>query len=88
MKKEENQNLNNDTLKEKLEENVNANKNIQNLEDEKKDKQVEKSPEEKFFEIEDKLTRTLAEMEIKEEGLRKKKRRLLNMEDLHLQKRP
>ena len=42
MKKEENQNLNNDTLKEKLEENVNANKNIQNLEDEKKDKQVEK----------------------------------------------
>ena len=73
MKKEENQNLNNDTLKEKLEENVNANKNIQNLEDEKKDKQVEKSPEEKFFEIEDKLTRTLAEMENQRRRFQKEK---------------
>ena len=73
MKKEENQNLNNDTLKEKLEENVNANKNIQNLEDEKKDKQVEKSPEEKFFEIEDKLTRTLAEMENQRRRFEKEK---------------
>ena len=73
MKKEENQNLNNDTLKEKLEENVNANKNIQNLEDEKKDKQVEKSPEEKFFEIEDKLTRNLAEMENQRRRFEKEK---------------
>jgi len=73
MKKEENQNLNNDTLKEKLDENVNANKNIQNLEDEKKDKQVEKSPEEKFFEIEDKLTRTLAEMENQRRRFEKEK---------------
>ena len=63
MKKEENQNLNNDTPNEKKGENVNANEDIQNLENEKKDKQAEKSPEEKFFEIEDKLTRTLAEME-------------------------
>tara|TARA_B100000989_G_scaffold165248_1_gene123516 strand:- start:1552 stop:2187 length:636 start_codon:yes stop_codon:yes gene_type:complete len=63
MKKEENQNLNNDTPNEKIDENVNVHENIQNLENEKKDEQAEKSLEEKFFEIEDKLTRTLAEME-------------------------
>ncbi|MDC3087969.1 nucleotide exchange factor GrpE, partial [Candidatus Pelagibacter sp.] len=73
MKKEESQNLNDETPKEKLDKNVNANENIQNLENEKKDEQVEKSPEEKLFEIEDKLTRTLAEMENQRRRFEKEK---------------
>ena len=73
MKKEESQNLNDKTPKEKLDKNVNANENIQNLENEKKDEQVEKSPEEKLFEIEDKLTRTLAEMENQRRRFEKEK---------------
>ena len=73
MTKEENQNLKDDTSKNKLDENVNANEEVQNLENEKKEEQVEKTPEEKLFEIEDKLTRTLAEMENQRRRFEKEK---------------
>ena len=43
----------------------------------------EKNSEEKILDLEDKIARTLAEME----NLKKKKRKLLNMEDLSLQKK-
>tara|TARA_B100001248_G_C27350946_1_gene441315 strand:- start:293 stop:928 length:636 start_codon:yes stop_codon:yes gene_type:complete len=73
MTKEENQNLEDDVLKQKSDEKVNANENIQNSENEKKEEQIEKSPEEKLFEIEDKLTRTLAEMENQRRRFEKEK---------------
>ena len=63
MSKEENQDLENNASEEKGDENVEANENSENPENEKKEEQIEKSPEEKLLEIEDKLTRTLAEME-------------------------
>tara|TARA_B100000941_G_scaffold226737_1_gene168990 strand:- start:349 stop:984 length:636 start_codon:yes stop_codon:yes gene_type:complete len=73
MTKEENQNLKDDASKKKLDENVNTNEEVQNLENEKKEEQIEKSPEEKLFEIEDKLTRTLAEMENQRRRFEKEK---------------
>ena len=73
MTKEENQNLKDDASKNKFDENVNANEKIQNSENEKKEEQVEKTPEEKLFEIEDKLTRTLAEMENQRRRFEKEK---------------
>ena len=73
MTKEENQNSEDDVLKQKSDEKVNANENIQNSENEKKEEQIEKSPEEKLFEIEDKLTRTLAEMENQRRRFEKEK---------------
>ena len=73
MTKEENQNLKVDPSEKKLDENVNANEDIQNLENEKKEEQIEKSSEEKLFEIEDKLTRTLAEMENQRRRFEKEK---------------
>ena len=73
MTKEENQNLKDDASKKKLDENVNTNEEIQNSENEKKEEQIEKSPEEKIFEIEDKLTRTLAEMENQRRRFEKEK---------------
>ena len=63
MTKEENQNSENNASEEKRDENVEANENRDNLENEIKEEQIEKQPEEKLLEIEDKLTRTLAEME-------------------------
>ena len=73
MTKEENQNLKADPSEKKLDENVNASEDIQNLENEKKEEQIEKSSEEKLFEIEDKLTRTLAEMENQRRRFEKEK---------------
>ena len=73
MTKEENQNLKDNASKKKLDENVNTNEEVQNLENEKKEEQIEKSPEEKLFEIEDKLTRTLAEMENQRRRFEKEK---------------
>ena len=73
MTKEENQDLKDNTSKKKLDENVNTNEEVQNLENEKKEEQIEKSPEEKLFEIEDKLTRTLAEMENQRRRFEKEK---------------
>ena len=73
MTKEENQNLKNDSSERKLDENVNSDKNVQNIENEKKDEQKEKSSKEKLFEIEDKLTRTLAEMENQRRRFEKEK---------------
>ena len=63
MTKEENQNLENNTSDEKRDDGIETNKDTQILENDKKDEKIEKSSEEKLFEIEDKLTRTLAEME-------------------------
>tara|TARA_B100001248_G_scaffold254194_1_gene232293 strand:+ start:807 stop:1442 length:636 start_codon:yes stop_codon:yes gene_type:complete len=73
MTKEENQNLKDDASKKKLDENVDSNEEIQNSDNEKKEEQIEKSPEEKLFEIEDKLTRTLAEMENQRRRFEKEK---------------
>ena len=73
MTKEENQNLKADPSEKKMDENVNASEDIQNLENEKKEEQIEKSSEEKLFEIEDKLTRTLAEMENQRRRFEKEK---------------
>ncbi len=98
MEKEENQNStsvdqNQDTVNEteKPEENLDE-ENKQETDQEPKEKIKEPTPEEKIAELEDKVARTLAEMEnqrrrfelllkwkIKEEGLKKKKRMLLNM---------
>ena len=63
MTKEENQNLENNVSKKREDKSDEIDQSIQNVEDEKKEEQIQKSPEEKLFEIEDKLTRTLAEME-------------------------
>tara|TARA_B100000989_G_scaffold296136_1_gene278686 strand:- start:691 stop:1326 length:636 start_codon:yes stop_codon:yes gene_type:complete len=63
MTKEENQNLENNVSKKREDKSDEIDESIQNVEDEKKEEQIQKSPEEKLFEIEDKLTRTLAEME-------------------------
>jgi len=73
MKKEENPNLDTNTRKDEKDKNLNDNKNIQNLENEKKDSKLEKSPEEKLFEVEDKLTRTMAEMENQRRRFEKEK---------------
>ena len=74
MTKEENQNLENNASEEKRDENVEANENRENLKKEKKEEQIEKSPEEKLLEIEDKLTRTLAEMENQRRRFEKEKK--------------
>ena len=51
-------------------------------------KKDEFTPEDKIKELEDKLSRTLAEMENqKEDDLKKKKKMLLNMVGFYLQKR-
>ena len=73
MTKEENQNLENNASEEKRDENVEANENRENLKKEKKEEQIEKSPEEKLLEIEDKLTRTFAEMENQRRRFEKEK---------------
>ena len=73
MTKEENQNLDNNVSKKKGGESDQTNENIQNVENEKKEEQIEKSSEEKLFEIEDKLTRTLAEMENQRRRFEKEK---------------
>ena len=74
MKKEESSNLDKNTSTENLEENLEDNENIENFKNKKKDEQIEKTPEEKFFEIEDKLTRTLAEMENQRRRFEKEKK--------------
>ena len=62
----------------------------QNLEDEgkiEKEDFIEKTPEEKILELEDKLARTFAEMENQRRRFEKKKRRHLNTVVLLLQKK-
>ena len=77
MTKEENLDLNKNTSKEKkenLEEEKKVDEQTKNSEDQKKiDEQVEKSPSEKLLETEDKLTRTLAEMENQRRRFEKEK---------------
>ncbi len=73
MKKEENSNLDDNTSAEKSDENLEVNENIDNLENGKEEEKIEKLPEEKLFEIEDKLTRTLAEMENQRRRFEKEK---------------
>ena len=74
MTKEENPNLTDNTSIEKSDENLDIDENIKNLENEKEVQQVEKTPEEKLLEIEDKLTRTLAEMENQRRRFEKEKK--------------
>jgi len=73
MTKEENQNLENNTSDKKRDDSVEINKDTQIIENGKKDEKIEKSSEEKLFEIEDKLTRTLAEMENQRRRFEKEK---------------
>ena len=51
MTKEENQNLKDDSSKEKLEENVNYHKNIQNKENEKKMNKKKNHPKKNFLKL-------------------------------------
>ena len=74
MTKEENLNLADNTSTEKTDKNLEIDENIKNLENEKKDEQIEITPEEKLLEIEDKLTRTLAEMENQRRRFEKEKK--------------
>ncbi len=73
MTKEENQNLEDNTSDKKRDDSVEINKDTQIIENGKKDEKIEKSSEEKLFEIEDKLTRTLAEMENQRRRFEKEK---------------
>ena len=74
MTKEENPNLADNTSTEKSDENLEIDENIKNLENEKEEEQIEKTLEEKLIEIEDKLTRTLAEMENQRRRFEKEKK--------------
>ena len=74
MTKEENPNLADNISTEKSDENLEIDENIKNLENEKEDEQIEKTPEEKLIKIEDKLTRTLAEMENQRRRFEKEKK--------------
>jgi len=73
MEKEQNPNLKTDPIEEKKEDEVTSNSEI--LDDESKIKEPlkEKSPEEKILELEDKLTRTFAEMENQRRRFEKEK---------------
>ena len=64
----------------------NENKKTQDEKNINIDDSETKNQEEKVKELEEKILRTLAEMEIKEEGLKRKEKMLLNLEDLLLQK--
>ena len=84
MEKEQNQNTKIETSEVKKNNDSEESSNKENPINEVKDgvKQIEQSSEEKILELEDKLSRTFAE-----EGLKKKKKKLLSMVDLFWQKR-
>ncbi len=77
MEKEENLNFDNKTNSEKKDEEISLDVNKENLhaenEDENKEESIEKTPEEKILELEDKLTRTFAEMENQRRRFEKEK---------------
>ena len=73
----------------KTEENINkktkSSEASENNKESKEEKKPELSPEDKIKELEEKLLEHLQKWRIKEEGLKKKKMMLLNMEVFHLQ---
>ena len=95
MEKEENQKstfMDNNTDNVKKTENFDENLETQNKNKQEKDQpnkeEIKKpTPEEKIAELEDKITRTFAEMENQEEDLKKKKKMPLNMVVIFLQKK-
>ena len=88
MEKEENLNPENTTTETSNEKNDANNQSVDKQEEEKiVNEKIELSPEEKIKELEDKLTRTFAEMENQRRGLKKKKMMRLTTEAFHLQKK-
>ena len=75
MEKEQNQNIEKNTSDQKENEEVVNNENNEATENESENKEVseDKSPEEKILELEDKLTRTFAEMENQRRRFEKEK---------------
>ena len=73
MTKEENPNLKTNTTEEKIDKDLKNHEDTQNLESEKENTKTEKSSDEKLLEIEDKLKRTLAEMENQRRRFEKEK---------------
>ena len=73
MTKEENPNLETNATEKKIDKNLKNHEEIQNLEGEKENIKTEKSSDEKIIEIEDKLKRTLAEMENQRRRFEKEK---------------
>tara|TARA_B100000902_G_scaffold328470_1_gene324548 strand:+ start:3611 stop:4246 length:636 start_codon:yes stop_codon:yes gene_type:complete len=73
MEKEQNPNLKTDPIEEKKEDEVTSNSEILDNESKIKEPLKEKSPEEKILELEDKLTRTFAEMENQRRRFEKEK---------------
>ena len=65
MEKEENQNINEDNIDQEKNETSDPQSNLEDLEVKKdtEEQKLEKTPEEKILELEDKITRTFAEME-------------------------
>ena len=75
MEKEENPNLNDDTIKQEVDNKTDQDINLENSEntDDKEEKIPEKNSEEKLIELEDKLARTFAEMENQRRRFEKEK---------------
>ena len=73
MEKEQNPNLKTDPIEEKKEDEVTSNSEILDNESKIEEPLKEKSPEEKILELEDKLTRTFAEMENQRRRFEKEK---------------
>ena len=73
MEKDQEQNIKKTAPEENIENNSSLNEDTSVSEDENKEQIKEKSPEEKLFELEDKLTRTFAEMENQRRRFEKEK---------------
>jgi len=77
MEKEENLNFDNKTNSEKKDEEISSDVNKENLHaengDNDKEESIQKTPEDKILELEDKLTRTFAEMENQRRRFEKEK---------------
>tara|TARA_X000000368_G_scaffold147731_1_gene116526 strand:+ start:463 stop:1110 length:648 start_codon:yes stop_codon:yes gene_type:complete len=77
MEKEENLNFDNKTNSEKKDEEISSDVNKENLHaengDKDKEESIQKTPEDKILELEDKLTRTFAEMENQRRRFEKEK---------------
>ena len=81
MEKEETQNKENQNLKD---ENSELSTDKQASEETEKKEEEQLSSEDEIANLKDKVARTFAEMEIREDDLKKRKMRLLNMVDFHL----
>ena len=75
MEKEENPNFEENSIKQDTEEKIDSNINLENSENKNNTKEevLEKTPEEKILELEDKLARTFAEMENQRRRFEKEK---------------